>query len=441
MPAPLLPIETAANLPPAADCVVIGGGIVGVSAAYWLARAGQSVVLLEKGRVGAEQSSRNWGWCRQQNRDARELPLSTRSLDLWDQMTADLGPGLGFRRCGLLYLTDDPAELEGWAAWGRFARGEGIDTRMLSASEAAERGRATGKSWLGGVWSPTDGIADPASAAPLIAQGVVKHGGSVIQSCAARGLELEGGRVAGVVTERGTIRTGTVVMAGGAWAGSFLHQSGIAFPQASVRSSILSVMPGVQGLPDALHTAPVSATRRGDGGYTLAISGRANVDPTPGMMAGARHFLPMFAKRWRALRPGGLQGWAAGFETRAIWPLDRETPMERTRILDPRPSKTLVNETLARARRLLPALRDIPVQAAWAGFIDSTPDGVPVIDADCGVPGLVLAAGLSGHGFGIGPGVGHLVADMILGRTPLTETAQYRLDRFKGSQWGKVAKF
>lgn len=441
MPAPLLPIQTPADLPAHADCVVIGGGIVGVCAAYWLARAGQKVVLLEKGRVGAEQSSRNWGWCRQQNRDARELPLSTRSLDLWDQMTADLGPGLGFRRCGLLYLTDDPAELEGWAAWGRFARGEGIDTRMLSASEAAARGRATGKSWLGGVWSPTDGIADPASAAPLIAQGVVKHGGHVIQSCAARGLELEGGRVSGVVTERGTIRTGTAVVAGGAWAGSFLHQLGVVFPQASVRSSILSVMPGAEGLPDALHTAAVSATRRGDGGYTLAISGRANVDPTPGMMAGARHFLPMFAKRWRALRPGGLQGWAAGFETRARWPLDRETPMERMRILDPRPSKALVNETLARARRLLPALRDISVQASWAGFIDSTPDGVPVIDADCGVPGLVLAAGLSGHGFGIGPGVGHLVADMIGGRTPITETAQYRLDRFQGSQWGKVAKF
>jgi glycine/D-amino acid oxidase-like deaminating enzyme len=115
--------------------------------------------------------------------------------------------------------------------------------------------------------------------------------------------------------------------------------------------------------------------------------------------------------------------------------------MERMRILDPRPSKALVDETLARARRLLPVLQGIPVQASWAGFIDSTPDGVPVIDADCGVTGLVLAAGLSGHGFGIGPGVGHLVADMVLGRTPITDTKQYRLDRFKGSQWGKVAKF
>ncbi|KGF69404.1 D-amino acid oxidase [Hoeflea sp. BAL378] len=441
MPAPLMQISTPDVLPASADCVVIGAGIVGVSAAYWLARAGKSVVLLEKGLVGAEQSSRNWGWCRQQNRDARELPLSTRSLALWEEMAADIGEDLGFRRCGLLYLSNTESELEGWAAWGRFARGEGIDTRMLGAAEATGRGAATGRSWLGGVWSPTDGIADPARAAPLIAKGVGKHGGRVVQNCAARGLELAAGAVCGVITERGVIATRQVVMAGGAWAGSFLHQLGVTFPQAAIRSSILSVAPGAEGVPSALHTAAVSVTRRGDGGHTLAISGRGHLDLTPGAMMGAKDFLPMFAKRWRALRPGGLQGWRSGFETRARWAMDRETPMERMRILDPRPSQALVAETLRRARRLLPALRDSPVQASWAGYIDTTPDGVPVIDADVGIGGLILAAGLSGHGFGIGPGVGHLVADLALGRPPITEVAQYRLDRFRQSQWGKVAKF
>ena len=140
MTAPLLHIETQSELPETADCVVIGAGIVGTSAAYWLARAGMKVVLLEKGRVGAEQSSRNWGWCRQQNRDARELPLSTKSLTLWEEMAEDIGEDLGFRRCGLLYLSDDQAEIDGWARWGTFARGEGVDTRMLSAAEATERG-------------------------------------------------------------------------------------------------------------------------------------------------------------------------------------------------------------------------------------------------------------------------------------------------------------
>src|SRR5215218_4621938 len=98
MPAPLLQIETTPALAASADVVVIGGGIIGVFAAYYLARRGVQVAVLEKGRVGAEQSSRNWGWCRQQNRDARELPIATKSLDLWEQF-AESGEDTGFRRC------------------------------------------------------------------------------------------------------------------------------------------------------------------------------------------------------------------------------------------------------------------------------------------------------------------------------------------------------
>ncbi|MQQ09159.1 FAD-dependent oxidoreductase [Epibacterium sp. SM1979] len=441
MTAPLLHINSASNCPRQADTVVIGGGIIGVCTAYWLARAGQNVVLLEKGRIGAEQSSRNWGWCRQQNRDARELPLSRISLTLWEQMMQDCGADIGFRRCGLLYLSKNEAEIDGWANWGRFARGEGVDTRMLSAAAAAEHAAATGQSWKGGVWSPTDGIADPAAAAPAIARGIKKHGGIVLQGCAARGVELSAGAVSGVVTEKGLIKTTQVVLAGGVWAGSFLHQIGVFFPQSSVRSSILSVAPGAQGVPDAVHTKDVSITKRGDGGYTLAISGLAKVDPTPRMLRGAQHFLPMFLRRWRSLAPGGTQAWRAGFDGVQKWQMDQPTPMEHIRILDPRPDARTIAKTLARGRQLFPALNQVPIQASWAGYIDSTPDGVPVIDSDIGVPGLALAAGLSGHGFGIGPGVGHLMADMVLARAPITQMSQYKLSRFSGSQWGKVSDF
>ena len=441
MPAPLKAVSTSQTMPASADTVVIGAGIVGVSAAYWLARAGQKVVLIEKGQVGAEQSSRNWGWCRQQNRDARELPLATRSLSLWEGMAADIGDDMGFSRCGLLYLSDSDAEIDTWEKWGQFARGEGIATRMLGAREAGERGIATGKKWKGGVWSPTDGTADPSRAAPAIAAGILKHGGVVLQNCAARGIEHEAGSVTGVITERGVIRTRNAVLAAGAWAASFLHQLDIEFPQAAVRSSILSVAPGAEGLPSALHTSAVSVTRRSDGAYTLAISGFAKVDPTPGAIYGARHFAPMFAKRWRMLSPGGLQAWQAGFETRRRWAMDRPTPMERIRVLDPRPSRRHLDMTLARARNLLPALSKFPVQAEWAGYIDSTPDGVPVVDGDIGLRGLLLAAGFSGHGFGIGPGAGHLVADMILGRAPVASVSHYRLGRFAKAQWGKVSDY
>ncbi|NGO50808.1 NAD(P)/FAD-dependent oxidoreductase [Allomesorhizobium camelthorni] len=440
MAAPLLHIETTPALPETADVVVIGGGIVGAFAAYYLARRGVRVALLEKGRIGAEQSSRNWGWCRQQNRDARELPMATASLALWEALAGEIGEDPGFRRCGLLYLSNNEAEIGGWARWRDFARSVGVTTHMLSSGEATAYGHATGRNWKGGVFSPSDGTADPSRAAPVVARGILKAGGSVHQMCAARGIETKAGRLSAVITEAGTIRTKTVVMAGGAWASSFCHQLGIRFPQASVRSSILSVAPGSKGLPDALHTSEISVTRR-DGGHTLAISGRASVDPTPQLFRFARDFLPMFARRWRSLVPGGLQAWQAEHETLARWRLDAPTPMERTRILDPRPDRRLIRKTHQRACRLLPALQQAQISAAWAGYVDSTPDGVPAIGEIQSLPGFILAAGFSGHGFGIGPGAGHLIADLITDSAPLVDPLPYRPERFNTSAWGQVAEF
>ena len=441
MAAPLLHIDASSELPSEADVVVIGGGVVGVFAAYYLARRGVKVALLEKGRVAAEQSSRNWGWCRQQNRDARELPMATKSLALWDALAAEIGADVGFRRCGLLYLSQDESEIEAWAKWRDFAQTVGVTTHVLSAGEASQRGHATGRRWNGGVFSPSDGIADPSVAVPRVAAAIMKLGGTVHQNCAARGIERSAGRVSGVVTESGTIRTRTVVMAGGAWASSFCHQLGIRFPQASVRSSILAVSPGAQGLPDALHTAQVSITRRLNGGYTLAISGRARVDISPQQIRFGREFLPMFARRWRSLAPGGTQGWRLGHESLKKWALDEVTPMERTRILDPKPDGGQIRLTYERAGTLLPDLAQCTISDAWAGYIDSTPDGVPAIGEVEGVPGFILAAGFSGHGFGIGPGAGHLIADLISGDAPIVDPRPYAPERLNRSAWGKVADF
>jgi glycine/D-amino acid oxidase-like deaminating enzyme len=441
MPAPLQKIETNQALPDSADAVVIGGGIVGAFAAYYLVRRGLKVALVEKGLIGAEQSSRNWGWCRQQNRDARELPMATKSLELWESFAAETGEDTGFRRCGLFYLSNSDEELAGWARWRDFARTAGVSTHMLDSAEATERGRATGRTWKGGVFSPTDGTADPAHAAPAVARAILKLGGTVHQSCAARGIETEGGRVCGVVTEHGVIRTKIAVLAGGAWASSFCHQLGIRFPQASIRSSILSVSPGANDLPDALHTTAVSATRRRDGGYTLAISGGGRVDLTPQQFRFAPQFLPMFVRRWRALAPGGLQGIRSGHETLARWRLDAPTPMERMRILDPAVDQGTIRITHSRALRLLPALKNTKITAAWAGYVDSTPDGVPGIGEIASVPGFILAAGFSGHGFGIGPGAGHLIADIVTGNQPIVDPRPYHPDRFSTSAWGKVADF
>src|SRR5262249_39262812 len=224
-------------------------------------------------------------------------------------------------------------------------------------------------------------------------------GSTVHQMCGARGLETQGGRISAVVTERGVIRTKVAILAGGAWSSSFCRQVGIRLPLASIRSSILSVSQGAKGLPDAMHTSAVSVTRRSDGGYTLAISGRGRVDPTAQQLRFAPQFLPLFLRRWRSLLPGGLEGVRSGHETLGRWRLAGTTPMERGRILDPRPDRSTIQLTHRRALELLPALGETKITAAWAGYIDSTPDGVPVIGEASSLPGLILAAGFSGHGF------------------------------------------
>ncbi len=254
-------------------------------------------------------------------------------------------------------MSDSEEELAGWARWRDFARTAGVTTHMLDGAAASERGKATRRAWKGGVFSPTDGIADPAKAAPAVARAILKLGGTVNQNCAARGIETEGGRLAAVVTEHGTIRTKIAILSGGAWASSFCRQLGIYFPQASIRSSILAVGPGEGEIPDALHTACVSVTRRSDGGHTLAISGRGRVDPTAQQMRFAQQFLPMFMRRWRSLSPGGLEGFRSGHESLARWRLDRPTPMERMRILDPAVDRGTIALTYTRAAELLPALK------------------------------------------------------------------------------------
>jgi glycine/D-amino acid oxidase-like deaminating enzyme len=111
------------------------------------------------------------------------------------------------------------------------------------------------------------------------------------------------------------------------------------------------------------------------------------------------------------------------------------------RILDPKADARVVELTYKRAVDLVPMLKASSITGAWAGYVDSTPDGVPGIGEMAELPGLVLAAGFSGHGFGIGPGAGHLIADIVTDMTPLVDPRPYHPDRFQSSSWGKVAEF
>ncbi len=416
------------GLPKTVDVVVVGGGIVGAASAYYLAKRGFSVALLEKGHVACEQSSRSWGWCRQQNRDPREMPLSLLSMQLWDSLAGEIGRDLGFRRTGLVYTTDDPAMLAGWEAWTPTAREFGVETYMLSAAQAAERIPETRRKWVGGLHSVADGKAEPALAAPVLAEGARSLGATIHQNCAARGLDITNGRVSGIYTEQGHIRADAVLCAAGAWASGFLRRHGITFPQASVRQTAVRTKPTVN-VGDVIYCPDLAMTRRLDGSYTLAISGRATLDVTPQGLRFAREFMPQFIQRLKAVQLGIGKSFLTGPESLAALFGRDATIFERHRILDPAPDRRLVKAIVDNVRGTFPELGGLEIDHAWGAYVDCTPDAVPVVSGIDPVRGPYLAAGCSGHGFGLGPGIGYLAAQLIANETPSVDPAHFQLTR------------
>lgn len=418
------------RLPEAVDVVVIGAGIIGTCAAYELARKGATVALVEKGLVGAEQSSRNWGWCRQQGRDRHEIPLARFSLQRWDELQQETGTDLGFRRHGVLWVTKDPAELAAWSRWADFARGLQVHSEVLDAAAVRALIPGTTEPWIGGLHTPSDGRAEPARAAPAIAAAARRLGVTVHQNCAARGIETKGGAVDAVVTETGRIRTGAVLLAGGAWSSLFCDRHGITLPLAMVRATAFAIKAAPEVWAGALGTPGTCIRRREDGGYTVALRGQGTLDLTPQDLRFARDFWPTWKQRRRGLKLRVGKAFLDGLRWRRGWSLDGRSPFEEVRVLDPRPDPALVARGLAELRAAWPDLAGAEVAEAWGGSIDSTPDAVPVISAVAALPGFFLAAGFSGHGFGIGPGAGRLAADLVRGDPPVVDPHPYRHARF-----------
>lgn len=441
IPFPLKPVTSDAELPAEVDVVVIGGGIAGVSAAYFLVRKKLRVALVEKGRIGAEQSSRNWGWVRQQNRDERELPLARESLAIWGGLEQEIGADLGFRRKGLVYLTDKPAELAGWERWVDMAQGYQVHSRMLSAAEATAMVPGAAGKWIGGVLSPSDGRAEPTLATPALAEAARRLGVTIHQDCAARGMEMKGGAVAAVVTEKGRIRAGRVLCAAGAWSSMFCRWHGISLPQSGVQGTAFATEPAPAVIEGGLSTPGFTIRRREDGGYTVSIRSRGRVEITPQGLRYARQFMRIFRERRSvALSVGVGRSFFHGPEAIARWNLDSVSPFETIRVLNPAPDARIVRAALASLAAGFPALQDLKVAQQWGGWIDSTPDVVAVISPVEALPGFFLATGFSGHGFGVGPGAGRLAADLVAGDTPIVDPHPLRFSRFADGDQGPPAE-
>lgn len=417
-------------LPARSDVVVIGGGIVGASTALYLAEKGVSVTLCEKGEIGAEQSGRNWGWVRVMGRDAREIPLSLASLRLWDELDRLTGAETGFRRAGIVYTCDTERDLAAYEDWLGKARAYPVESHLLDAAGLAGLVPGAARSFAGALYTPNDARAEPQKAAPAIALGARTKGAAVHTQCAVRTLETAGGKISGVVTEHGRIGCSSVVLAAGAWSRLFCGNAGIDFPQLKTTGSVARTVPKPGGPELAVGGSDFAFRKRLDGGYTIARRGAMVSELTPDHFRLFFDFLPAARREWHELRLrlGGRFG--TEWRMRKRWRADEVTPFEEVRMLDPEPSDSLLEQGRANLAAAWPFFKDVQIAERWACMIDVTPDGVPVISAVDALPGLHIASGFSGHGFGIGPASGRLMADIVAGDAPIVDPAPFRFDRF-----------
>ncbi|MBB5321946.1 NAD(P)/FAD-dependent oxidoreductase [Marinobacter oulmenensis] len=426
----LEPVATTNELPSATNIVIIGGGIIGVTAALALAERNIPVVLLEKGQIAAEQSSRNLGWIRKTSRHAQDIPLAQAADRLWAQMPERIGHPVGYRQTGILFVARSPEQMAMHEAWHRSVDSLELDSRLLSPTDIERLVPGGQDQWQGGVYTPSDGRAEPALATSAMAGAAIRKGATIVQECAVRTLSRSAGKVSGVVTEKGEIRCDQVLLAGGAWSRRFLKNLGVSLPTLPLICSVLRTRP-MEGPTDIAVGAPdFSFRKHQDGGFVITQRGKLDAPITLDHLQVGWRYLNQLRTQHSFLNVRLGRHFMNDLALGRRWKHADTSPFERVRVMDPEPNTGLNEDALRNLASAWPQFAQATVDEAWAGLIDVTPDSLPVIDQVNAIPGLTVATGFSGHGFGTGPAAGQLAADLLANTDPIINPAPYRFNRF-----------
>ena len=418
------------TLPAQADIVIIGAGIQGCASAYYMAKAGMKVVLLDKSRVAGQQSSRAWGFVRVQMRDPDEIPLMEEGKRIWRGLEAELNADLEWNEGGALYASSSPSIAAYREKWFESAKGFGLDTRLLSVAEVKSLLPNLASPIVGGLYTKSDGHAEPRKAATAFAARARELGASILEGCGALSIERSAGRISHVVTEWGDVRTGMVLLCAGATSWRLLQPLGILLPQAFVRASVArtNILPHIT---DAAFVGDgIAFRRRSDGSLNIASSMHGDVDVTFDHIRLARWY-------WSAYRDSakGLTLHVGGpllcdLIKRLPWRDGAQFPAIGDREPDILPAQHRLRDAAKLLERAFPTAGRIGLAEQWAGNIDTLPDGIPVIDAPTSLPGLLVATGFCGHGFALGPVIGKTMLALAQGAETGFNLRPFRLSRF-----------
>jgi sarcosine oxidase subunit beta len=369
-----------------ASVAIVGAGVTGLSTAWWLAREGVDVIVVDKGVVGYEASSRNGGGATHY-----QSPLFHEEQRLWPQMDELLGYPTEHRPERIVLATNE-------AHFNRYKRtaailGElGYRATILDAKQAREAVPLAGDTAVGAVHILTGGQANPQRTVQAYAWAAQDHGARIFQHTPALGIEMAHGRAVGVRTAAGVIACDHLVVAAGPQSGILLRDAGIDLPLAPARAEMI--------VTEALPLMPVGGTD-GNGLY-----GRQTL-------------------RGNLAYGGGWHEW-----------MD-ELPLHGKL---PRPSTPVLQHISLRLAQLFPKAAHARVIRSWAGIVENTPDGRPVLDRPAN-PGNVTVATMSGVGFGLSPATGHALRDLVIdGKCSFADISKLSLARFAGldPDWRRI---
>ena len=410
------------------DLIIVGGGIVGCSTALYAARSGLRVLIVERDTPGSRQSGRNLGFVRQQGRDFRELPLAMASLNLWEGLEQDLGRKVGWLRGGNVVLATSDGDLANQANWQSKATQFGLDTVLLTQAQIREKLPliADDAKVRGAMFTASDGRAEPSRATRAMFEAAIEAGVSVILGARVTRVDIQAGHVHGVWIGRRLYRADQVLCAAGTESSKLLRAVGYILPQERIRATVARTVPAADLTVNPCISLPLTGIRQdARGAFVFSVAG-GEYDVRFDSWRTMRHYKETHKNNPDAARInylGPLQRFAP---SRPLVPIADIAPTSEA----VEPAHYRVQQAQDELSRFLPAIADLEIEAVWAGIIDTLPDVIPVMGHVDGVNGLLVATGFSGHGFGLGPMAGKVMAELAQGHSSSVDISGLSPDRF-----------
>lgn len=366
-----------------ADVIIIGGGVIGCASAYYLSKKGISCIVLEKNGIGHGGSSRNGGGVRQSARDPREIPIAMFGVkNLWPTLSEELGVDVEYYKKGNLRLGKTPEHLKTLGSLTQGGVNAGLDVKMITGDEARAICPYMSEEVIGASWCPTDGHANPMMTTLAFYKRARELGARFITGEAVLAIEKIKGKARRVRTTENTYEADTIILASGYESREIAHTVGIDIPMKKVLLEALVTEAQPKLFEQMLGTAEADFYGHQSKHGSFVFGGTS-----------------------------GLEDYTT----------------------DPNRSVTTSYTAPSVCRGIIkyfPMLKSAKIVRTWAGWIDECADKVPVISRVEEVPGLILACGFTGHGFGISPAVGTLLSELAAGEETSVDLSALRYNRF-----------